>query len=872
LNHARRPAAVTAAQPTKTLKRCVTRWGLLATLAAGCVTPAAPADPRVRLDPGAIDEAKLVTLAGNTHPSAKAQNSLGKVEDSFVLEHLQLVLKRSPALETTLQTHIDALHDRTSPLYQQWLTGQQFGDQYGVAPADVATITAWLTAHGMHVDNVPPSRMFIEFTGTAAQVSAAFHTEIHRLQAKGALHLGNMRDPQIPEELAKAVVGVHALHDFMPRSMRRERGAVKRNPTTGAWSMVKRSPSFTMPVIGACVENGDCKSNSCNTTTGACNCTASTQCSATAGGTAAACTAGTCVQCAANADCVFPATCNTTTKVCEETFYAVAPADFATIYNLNPAFAEGYTGLGQTVVVLEDTILKTVGDVATFRAAFGLSGYHGTFTQITATGTAATCTAAKANGAEGEAALDAEWAGAAAPDAAIELAACRDTTTVFGGLIALQNLINGATPPAIVSMSYGECEFENGVAANASFLTTYQQAAAAGTSVFVSSGDELAASCDADNTLATQGIGVSGFASTPYNVAVGGTDFMDNYNSAAGGPALSTYWNTTTSGATPYSSALSYIPEIPWNDSCASGLIYSTPSVALGTYTQAHGPSGFCNTTLGATFQSVGGGSGGPSNYATALGVGWPQPSWQTGVVGLPTKSGGVRNIPDVSLFAANGVWGHFYVYCMTDTKEGGGPCTFTNVADTLALAAGGTSFAAPAMAGIQALINQKMAGAPQGNPNYTYYRLAAAEYGAKGSARCNASSSTLPSAGCIFNDVTQGDIDVNCGLNTCTAATGCPLYGGPTGFPNQACTGGVCIDTCATAADCPQAGQACTAGVCTPTSSPNCFDSTGGTVNGALSTSTTAFSSAYAAGTGWDYATGLGTVNAYNLVNAWSQ
>jgi subtilase family serine protease len=69
------------------------------------------------------------------------------------------------------------------------------------------------------------------------------------------------------------------------------------------------------------------------------------------------------------------------------TYYAVAPADMATIYNLNPAFSAGFTGTGQTVVVIEDTLLANPSDVATFRTAFGLSKYPGTFSQITATGT-----------------------------------------------------------------------------------------------------------------------------------------------------------------------------------------------------------------------------------------------------------------------------------------------------------------------------------------------------------------------------------------------------------------------------------------------------------------------------------------------------
>src|SRR5208337_4641896 len=98
------------------------------------------------------------------------------------------------------------------------------------------------------------------------------------------------------------------------------------------------------------------------------------------------------------------------------------------------------------------------------------------------------------------------------------------TRTTDGVVLALQNLINGANPPSIISVSYGICEAENGQAANAIFNAAYQQAAAEGISVFVAAGDEGAAACDAGASGATHGIGVSAFASTPYNVAVGGTD------------------------------------------------------------------------------------------------------------------------------------------------------------------------------------------------------------------------------------------------------------------------------------------------------------------------------------------------------------
>jgi len=496
--------------------------------------------------------------------------------------------------------------------------------------------------------------------------------------------------------------------------------------------------------------------------------------------------------------------------VASSAYQLVVPADLATIYNLNPLFGAGYSGQGQTIVVIEDTNVYTTSDWTTFRSTFGLSSYSsGSFTQVhPAPGSGANnCSNPGVNGDDGEAILDAEWASAAAPSAAIELASCSDTNTTFGGLIALQNLLNeSSTPPAIVSISYGECEAYNGASANAAYGSAYQQAVSEGVSVFVSSGDEGAASCDADESSATHGIGVSGFASTPYNVAVGGTDFGDSYANTN-----NSYWNTSNTST--YGSALSYIPEIPWNDSCASTLIASYEG-----YGATYGSSGFCNSVNGEGFLTVVSGSGGPSGCATGTpstsGVvsgtckGYGKPSWQS-IVGNP--SDGVRDIPDVSLFAANGIWGHYYVFCWSDTANGGASCS--GAPNTWA-GAGGTSFSSPIMAGIQALVNQKT-GSKWGNPNPVYYQLAANEYGSSGNPSCNSTSGNSVGNSCIFYDVTQGDMDVNC------------------------------------------------------TGTNNCYTPSG--TNGVLSTSSSSYSDAYGATTGWDFATGIGTVNAYNLATNWN-
>jgi subtilase family serine protease len=488
-------------------------------------------------------------------------------------------------------------------------------------------------------------------------------------------------------------------------------------------------------------------------------------------------------------------------------FYLVAPADLATIYNLNPLFTASISGQGQTVVVVEDTDVFTTADWTTFRSTFGLSSFTGgSFKQVHPAPPSGTnnCTDPGVNGDDGEAILDAEYASAAAPSATIELVSCSNTAT-FGGLIAIQNLLNeSSTPPAIMSMSYGECEAGNGATSNAAFNSAFQQAVTEGVSVFVSSGDEGAASCDPNQLNATHGIGVSGWASTPYNVAVGGTDYGDTY---AG--TNSTYWSANNSPT--YESALSYVPEIPWNDSCGSLL-----GALFSGFSQTYGSSGFCNNS---TNQTTASGSGGPSGCATGTpsvpGVvggtcaGWSKPSWQS-LVGNPSDT--VRDVPDVSLFAANGIWGHYYPFCYSDPAPGNGGAPCTGTPDNWS-GGGGTSFSSPIMAGIQALVNQKT-GARQGNPNPVYYSLAATEYGASGNAACNSTLGNTTGSSCIFYDVTLGDMDVNCkGTHNCYLPSG---------------------------------------------------------TYGVLSTSDSSYLPAYGTTTGWDFATGIGTVNAANLVNNW--
>ncbi|MGB7929520.1 MAG: protease pro-enzyme activation domain-containing protein, partial [Terriglobales bacterium] len=155
-----------------------------------------------------VDDSKLVTLAGNTRPEANKQNDRGLVADSLAMEHMLLQLKRSPEQEQALLRYIDELQEKSSPNFHHWLTAKQYGQRFGLAKQDLSVITRWLESEGFKVNVVYTNGVLIDFSGTAGQVHAAFHTEIHNLDVKGVPHIANMSDPQIPAALAPAVVGV----------------------------------------------------------------------------------------------------------------------------------------------------------------------------------------------------------------------------------------------------------------------------------------------------------------------------------------------------------------------------------------------------------------------------------------------------------------------------------------------------------------------------------------------------------------------------------------------------------------------------------------------------------------------------------------
>lgn len=471
------------------------------------------------------------------------------------------------------------------------------------------------------------------------------------------------------------------------------------------------------------------------------------------------------------------------------TYYAVTPYDLATIYNILPLWNAGIDGTGETIAIVADSNINPA-DVDTFRSAFGLPAKKLNIINYGPD--------PGRNDDESEADLDVQWSGAVAKNATIDLVVANNSYASGGIFGSAAYVVNNNLAP-LLNVSFGACEQAFGTAENQFINLLWQQAASQGITVLVATGDSDAAGCDRGSSIASSGDAPNGIASTPYDISVGGTDFSGNF------PDPTRYWSAENN-ATTAQSVLSYIPETAWNNSCANPVILAAELANGGTSdatTQA-----LCNdSSLAQQYLNTDGGGGAASNCAVAgpdatnpCGSGYPKPAWQSGVLGIPAD--GVRDTPDVSLMAGNGVWGSFYLAC--DSDASGGSCDTTSY-----VSAGGTSFAAPIFAGMLALVQQKEQAAGLGNVNYVLYKLGAAEYNNPSSTTCS-SSSVTPGNSCIFYDITQGSNSAPCLIYT-----------------------------------------------------PDCGTGTAVERIGTLA--------GYYANPGYDVASGLGTINAYNLVENWN-
>ena len=722
-----------------------------------------------------VNNNNLFTVANSHFSFIKHASASNPVPVTTRMNHLQMVLSPGVIRHAEMEQFITNLHNPKSAQFHHWLSPQEFGATYGASDSDIAAVTSWLTAQGFTVNNVYPNKTQIDFSGTVAQVNSSFHTQENVYTLKDGKHLANATNIQIPAAFSRVVVGVMGLNDFHPTKLLKKNEIAKWSPTKKGF--VSRTPHAQGPKgISQAVNFG------------------STQ-------------------------------------------RGLVPNDMATIYGVKQLRANGVTGQGINIAVVEDQDMVPA-DWDNFVSTFNLGQYAGTFRQFNPPAPTGpnNCNDPSVNdfGESGETVLDAEWSTAIAPGANIWVATCSDysanfyyqaTDNFFGGVyLAADNLINAtdaASRPDIISASYGYGEYFTDSASKTAIDLMWAQADAEGISVFVSTGDSGSnPSFNGGVINGYQGntaVDANSFATSPHVTGVGGTDFADVLEGTT-----SNYFAPTPSVVG--GSALSYVPEIPWNESCGNGLAakafgFSTPIAFCQEYLK-YDPNGYYLTSEA--------GSGGPSSVDA-------KPAWQRQVLGAATDSS--RDLPDVSLFAAS-YGGYSWVIVCTSYY----PCApgFTGPTSL----SGGTSLASPMFAGIQALVDQGLTRngllPDQGNAAPTLYALAAQEYGGASGpapaslASCSADNGATGTSSCVFHNVTSGNISTNCdqgtGFSGPFITANCYIYG-------SVSSGAVQV------------------GLTTTDASPTAY---------------TAGNKAFGAQPGWSFASGLGSVNATNLLMAW--
>ena len=497
------------------------------------------------------------------------------------------------------------------------------------------------------------------------------------------------------------------------------------------------------------------------------------------------------------------------------------------IYNLKPLYQNNITGTGVTVAIAaQSDIDATV--LTEYWAAFGVAGPSfglpaQSFTSMPVPAADGGSDPGRTkDGNEDEAYLDSEILGSLAPGAKLILVRDMSAATAAQYVID-QNLA------AVLNISFGTCESDLGSSGNAAVEALYQQAVSEGITITVSSDDAGVAGCTAQadlntpNDVKSNGFAVNGLASTPYNLAVGGTDFNDLDPNTT-----SLYWSTTNQPGM-FESALAHIPEMAWNYSCANPV-----------FAQAYGTGDaivFCNTTTLGTapntvanpFIEISGGGGGVSSCTSAdnsgnCSGGYAQPSWQANVAGIGNFSG--RALPDISMIATRWL---VCSYEITTCDPANAPFQ-TGASDTIQVF-DGTSASAPSVAAIIALVDQtqQISGSNgdgrQGLINPKLYQVAGIEYGSAATlSACSADQGAITSAACAFYDIVSGSNAQPCEVSSYAASA----------------TGSMPASTCANESN---AGFA--TGIMEVLGAQN-----------------------YAASAGFDTATGLGSINAAGLVS----
>lgn len=481
----------------------VTAHLLLIALACAPATAAQAVD----LIHAKANPAQRTALGGHGVAWAKAAADRGAVPATLPLDHLSLLLKRSPERQQAYERLLQEQQDPTSPNYRKWLTSTEIGERFGASQHDIAALSDWLRGQGLTVDAVANSRTQIRFSGRAGAVAAAFGTELRYFQAGARTRIANTSAPQIPSAFAGAVQAVNGLSTISFTPAHRVR--VQQSVLPGKGSP---QPAATYcPPGGACVHT------------------------------------------------MFPADFATVYNLgsvqqqgIDGSGQSIGIIARSRVYDADVTNFQARAALASKLPV---TVIPTSGVDP---------GPPATTCVDSETATPSCSKPSEAVSDQTEATLDVQRATSVAPGATIKLITSGTRNSVDGVFLAMDYAVDSNPVPAkILSISYSSCEADNSSGAAEAIESWSSQAAMEGISVFVASGDGGVDGCallDSPPPSAPR-VSTNLLCASGYVTCVGGTEFADTAN-----PSL--YWGANESEG--YGSALGYIPEGAWNEALNS--------------------------------------------------------------------------------------------------------------------------------------------------------------------------------------------------------------------------------------------------------------------------------------------------------------
>ena len=171
----------------------------------------------------------------STVPASKPpapQNAVDLGIAGMPLQRMLLLLEPSPDQQSALDTELAKQQSADSCAWHQWLTPQQFADAFANNAADVNAVATWLEQAGFTVAPIPAGRGWIEFSGTAAQMEAAFHVQVHAFATEQGVRPILAGDIAVPAALRPLIHGLVSLDGVVSSPAITQAEPVSANPAT----------------------------------------------------------------------------------------------------------------------------------------------------------------------------------------------------------------------------------------------------------------------------------------------------------------------------------------------------------------------------------------------------------------------------------------------------------------------------------------------------------------------------------------------------------------------------------------------------------------------------------------------------------------